>query len=75
VSEPVNQFHKTLRALSAEDPTLQRAIAWVHQIIAMRGYDAVHDDPGMRAWVEENYAMCRRIADQRRAAYAQAEAG
>lgn len=70
MTEPVNQFHKTLRVLTDEDPSLQRAITWVHQMIGLKGYDSVRNDPGMFAWVIENEVLLKHISDARRAAYA-----
>lgn len=70
MTDPVNQLHHTLRVLSQEDATLQRAISWVHHLIGLRGYDTVKADPGMEAWVMENKHTLGRIAAARRAAYA-----
>lgn len=67
MTEPVNQFHQTLRVLTLDDPTFERAIAFGEETIRLRGYAAVRNDPGMVAWVMENVATLKPIADARRA--------
>ncbi len=69
VTEPVNQLHKTLRTLTEQDPSCERAIAWASSVIQLRGYDTVRSDPGMVAWVMENEDHLKVISAARRAAY------
>jgi len=69
VTEPINQLHKTLRALTEQDPSCERAIAWASSVIQLRGYATVMQDPGMAAWIAENQNHLKVIADARRAAY------
>jgi hypothetical protein len=69
IGNPVNQMHRTLRVLTEQDPTCQRAIAWTAQLIAKQGHDAIRNNPGLQAWIMENEHVLKPIADARRAAY------
>lgn len=71
---PVNQLHRTLRILTEQDPSCQRAVAWLANLITTQGHEALRKDPGMQAWVMENKHVLKPIADARRRAYAE-EAG
>ena len=65
----------TLILAHAEDPTLQRAIAFLHGCIKLQTYDTVRDDPGVRAWFQEHWEQLCVISHTRRRAYDQANAG
>lgn len=71
MTEPVNQLHRTLRALSEEDATLQRAIAFLSGVIRLQTYATVQADPGVRAWFKEHWDLLADISAKRRAAYEQ----
>jgi hypothetical protein len=69
VTEAVNQLHKTLRVLSHEDGTLQRAISFLHGCIKLQTHDTIKADPGVQAWFAEHMDALAEIARKRRAAY------
>ena len=67
VTEPVNDLHKVLRTLSATNPTLDQPIQLVFGAIKQHGYNAIRNDPGVRAWVSENRAALLEILVAKRA--------